>query len=68
MKISYKPLWRQLVEKNMSKMDLLYASGISACTLAKFGKNEPVRLDILMRVCETLNCRIENVVEFICDV
>ncbi|MBQ8298370.1 MAG: helix-turn-helix transcriptional regulator [Clostridia bacterium] len=68
MRISYKPLWRQLVEKNMSKMDLLYATGISACTLAKFGKNEPVRLDILMKVCETLDCRIENVVEFIHNV
>lgn len=65
MKISYKPLWRQLVENNMSKMDLLHASKISACTLAKFSKNEPVRLEILMRICESLNCRIENVVEFI---
>lgn len=65
MKISYKPLWIQLVEKNMSKMDLLYASGISACTLAKFGKNEPVRLEILIKICEALDCRIENVVEFV---
>ena len=68
MKISYKPLWRQLVEKNMSKMDLLYASNISACTLAKFGKNEPVRLDILIKICETLNCDIKDVIEFTRDI
>lgn len=68
MKISYKPLFRLLLEKDMEKMDLLKATKISTTTtLSKLGKNEPVKLEMLMRICDQLNCRIENVVEFVED-
>lgn len=67
MKISYKPLFRFLLEKDMGKMDLLKATKISTTTLSKLGKNEPVKLEMLMRICDQLNCRIENVVEFVED-
>lgn len=67
MKISYKPLMRQLLERDMGKMDLHKLTGISTATLAKLGKNEPVKLEMLMRICETLHCRIEDVVEFVED-
>ena len=67
MKISYKPLMRQLLERDMGKMDLHKFTGISTATLAKLGKNEPVKLEMLMRICETLHCRIEDVVEFVED-
>ncbi len=65
MKISYKPLWRELLERDMTKMDLRQATGISSCTLAKLGKNEAVKLDMLIKICEALNCRIEDVVELV---
>ncbi len=64
MKISYKPLFRQLLELDMKKMDLLRTAKISTSTLAKLGKNEPVKLEMLMRICQALHCRIEDVVEF----
>lgn len=67
MKISYKPLWRQLVERDMKKMDLLTAAGISTSTLAKLGKNEPVKLDMLMKICHALHLRVQDVVEFVED-
>ena len=65
MKISYKPLFRQLLELDMKKMDLLRTAKISTSTLAKLGKNEPVKLEMLMRICQALHCRIEDVVEFL---
>lgn len=65
MKISYKPLWRQLLEKDMSKMDLLNAAKISTCTLSKLSKNEPLKIDTIKRICEAMNCSIENVIEFL---
>ena len=65
MKISYKPLMRQLLERDMGKMDLLRAANLSTTTLSKLGKNEPVKLEMLMKICTTLHCRIEDVVEFL---
>lgn len=67
MKISYKPLFRQLLERDMGKMDLLHAAEFSSSTLAKLGKNESVKLPILLKICEALHCRIEDVVEFVED-
>ncbi|MEG2348471.1 MAG: helix-turn-helix transcriptional regulator [Clostridia bacterium] len=67
MKISYKPLFRQMLERDMKKMDLLKTVNISTSTLSKLGKNQPVKLEMLMKICETLHCRIEDVVEFVED-
>ena len=64
MKISYKPLFRQLLELDMKKRDWLRTAKISTSTLAKLGKNEPVKLAMLVRICQALHCRIEDVVEF----
>ncbi|MDD4475223.1 MAG: helix-turn-helix domain-containing protein [Eubacteriales bacterium] len=65
--MSYKPLFRQLLERDIKKMGLLRAAKISTSTLSKLGKNEPVKLEMLMRVCEALHCRIEDVIEFVDD-
>ena len=65
MRISYKPLMRQLLERDMGKMELLRAADISTTTLSKLGKNQPVKLEMLMKICTVLNCRIEDVVEFV---
>lgn len=67
MKISYKPLFRQMLERDMKKMDLLKAADISTSTLAKLGKNEPIKLEMLVKICSALHCRIEDVVEFVED-
>ena len=64
MKISYKPLFRLLLERDMSKMDLLKAAEISTTTLSKLGKNESIKLETIMKICVALNCRIEDVVDF----
>ncbi|NLA77359.1 MAG: helix-turn-helix transcriptional regulator [Clostridiales bacterium] len=65
MKISYKPLMRQLLERDMGKMDLLRAAKLSTTTLSKLNKNQPVKLEMLMKICAVLHCRIEDVVEFV---
>lgn len=67
MKISYKPLWHLLLDKNMKKVELRDLAHLSTTTLAKLGKDESVNLDILIRICNVLHCRIEDVVEFVED-
>lgn len=67
MSISYKPLWRLMVEKDMKKLELRDLIGMSNNTLARLGKNEPVSMEILERICVALDCRIEDIVEFVKD-
>ncbi len=67
MSISYKPLWRLLLEKDMKKLDLRDLVGMSNNTLARLGKNEGVSMDVLERICVALDCRIEDIVEFVKD-
>lgn len=67
MQVSYKKLWKLLIDKNMKKTDLQLAAGISAGTLAKLGRNETVSMDILMRICTALSCNIGDIIEFIND-
>lgn len=62
---SYAPLWKLLIDRNMKKTDLLETSGIYSQTLAKMGKNEAISMDTLEKVCTALNCRIEDIVEFV---
>lgn len=63
MSISYKPLWHLLLERDMKKLELRDLIGMSNSTLAKLGKNEPVSMDIIEKICIKLDCRIEDVVE-----
>lgn len=65
LQVSYKKLWKMLIDKNMKKTDLQLAAGISAGTLAKLGRNETVSMDILMRICGVLSCDIGDILEFI---
>ena len=51
----------------MQKMDLIKVLGISPNTLAKFAKNEYVSMDVLNRICEYFECRIEDVIEHVKD-
>ena len=58
MKISYKKLWVQLIERDIKKVDLQRDLGISAGTMSKLNKGEEVSLSILLRICDYLNCDI----------
>ena len=63
MRISYNKLWKLLIDKNMTKMDLKEAAGVSAASIAKLGKGANITTDVLLRICETLNCHIEDILE-----
>ena len=63
--ISYKPLWKTLVEQEMKKTDLLDVVGISRGTLTKLSKNEPVSVKIIDRICEKLEIEVTDVVEYV---
>ena len=55
MGVSYKKLWKLLIDRDMIKRDLRLASGISTNALAKLGKNENVSTEVLVKICKTLN-------------
>ena len=65
MKISYKKLWKLLIDKDMKKKDLSEISGVSSTSLAKMGRNENVNTDTLNKLCQILHCNIEEIIEFI---
>ena len=62
---SYNRLWIQLIQKNMKRTDLKDVAGINSTTLAKMGRNEPVTMGALEKLCIALNCGIEDIVEFV---
>lgn len=64
MRVSYKPLWKLLIDRGIRKKGLCAMAGISPATVTKMGKNGHVTTETLMKVCMTLACRIEDVVEF----
>ena len=67
MRISYNKLWKMLIDKNMKKSDLKEKAGISTASLAKLGKGDNITTDVLLRVCEAMDCRIEDILETVRD-
>ena len=67
MSISYKKLWKLLIDKEMMKKDLQREAGISWASVTKMSKGEVVGTEILMNVCKTLHCDIGDIIEFIED-
>lgn len=65
MRISYNKLWKLLIDKNMNKMELKEAAGISAASIAKLGKGANITTDVLLKICETLNVHLEDIMETI---
>lgn len=65
MGMSYKPLWKLLIDRDMTRSQLRELAGISTRALAKMGKNEDVNTDVLRRICAVLNCSIADIVELI---
>lgn len=67
MTVSYKKLWKLLIDRDMMKKDLQREAGISWASVTKMSKGEVVGAEILMKVCKTLHCEIGDIVEFIED-
>lgn len=67
MGISYKKLWKLLIDREMLKKDLREAAGISTNVMAKLGKNEYVSTEALAKICKALHCDVTDVFEFIDD-
>ena len=63
--VSYKKLWKLLIDKDMSRADLRRAVGMSSATASKLSKGELVSSDVLARICEVLSCDIGDIMEFI---
>lgn len=63
MRMSYNKLWKLLIDKGMNKSAMRKAAGISSSSLAKLGKGENVTTEVLLRICEALNCEINDIVE-----
>ena len=59
MDFSYKPLWKLLIDKDMSKKDLIEKANISKSTLQKLKENGNVTTEVLRRICTVLKCDIE---------
>ncbi|MBE7028460.1 MAG: helix-turn-helix transcriptional regulator [Ruminococcaceae bacterium] len=66
MAFSYKPLWKLLIDYDMTKKQLMQATGISKSTMDKMARGENISLDIIDRICSYFNCKVENVIVF-CD-
>ena len=64
MSVNYNKLWHLLIDRGMNKPDLRVQAGISTNTLAKLGKNENVSTSIIAKICEALDCNVEDVMEF----
>jgi putative transcriptional regulator len=63
--VSYKKLWKLLIDKDMKKQDLRIATGISTNALAKLSKNENVNTEVLVKICAALACDISDIMEII---
>ena len=67
MQISYKKLWKLLIDRDMMKKDLAERAGISPASIAKLGRNENVNTDILLKIRRALECDVSDIMEVVED-
>lgn len=67
MQVSYKKLWKILIDKDMKKKDLQADAGISWASVTKLSKGETVSMEVIMKICKTLNCNIGDIMDLIPD-
>lgn len=65
LEISYDKLWKLMIDKKINKTGLIQKAEISSNAMAKLGKNESVQIETLVKICNVLDCNIEDIVEFI---
>ena len=63
MAVSYDKLWKKLIDKKMTKNALRVQAEMSSSTMAKMSKNETVSMDVLIRICEILNCNVGDIMD-----
>ena len=62
--MNYNKLWKLLIDKNLKKKDLREIAGLSTNVIAKMGKNGDVSTEVLRKICATLECKVEDIVDF----
>ena len=67
MSASYKRLWKLLIDKDMRKEDLRLKAGITTTAMAKLGRNETVHMDILLKICNALDCGLDDILEIVSE-
>ena len=65
MEVSYRKLWKLLIDKDMKKKDLLATAGISWASVTKLSKGETVSMEVLMKICKALDCNIGDIMDLI---
>lgn len=63
--ISYKKLWKMLIDRDLLKKDLIAMSGISQSSITKLGHNENVNTEVLIRICKALECDLSDICELV---
>ena len=65
MAVSYKKLWKLLIDKDIKKKDLIARANVSPATITKMGKNGHVTTEVLLKICTALNCDISDIMEIV---
>lgn len=65
MAVCYNKLWKLLIDRSMTKTQLCQKAKISTNAMAHLGKNEDVRVDVLVKICRELNCNIEDIMDIV---
>ena len=65
MAVSYKRLWKLLIDKDLKKKDLCELANVSTYTIGKMNRGENITTDVLVRICAALNCSIEDIMEVV---
>ncbi len=65
--ISYNRLWKLMIDRNMKRQDLKEISGISTASIAKLGKGENITTAVLLKICNALDCGLEDIMELVDD-
>ena len=61
--ISYKPLWKLLIDKDLSKKELASVAGVSQSSVAKMSRGETISMDVILRICTALDCDVGDICE-----
>ena len=67
MQLTYKKLWKLLIDRDMSKADLRDAAGVSSASIAKLTNGSNITTDVLLKICTALDCKVEDIIETIKD-
>ena len=67
MAVSYKKLWKLMIDKGLNKPQLCTEAGITTNAMARLGRDEGVRVEVLVKICSVLNCTMDDIMEIIPD-